>query len=354
MRNRKVLFVIPLVLLALIAGLYTGFLRLGWNLPLSQTMAHHGFIMACSFLGTLIILERIVVVKIPWFYLFPVINGLSLPMFLLDQYKIGYILLLIGTLGLIISYIIFYVKYGEKYLLLMLVGSMFLIIGILLPLFGQLIAASVPYLFGFLLFTITGERLELGKFLPDKKFKKPLLYLGISVFTIGIFVNFHDSGHYFSGAGMILLALWMLRYDIVNKSIKSHGIHKYVGITLFSGYIWLLISGILMTLNLTSVFYYDALLHSFFLGFTFLMIFAHGPIIFPGVAGFNFRPYHKSLYFWVILLNLFLALRIISDIASIVELRKISGLINGFTIIGFFVNLLILIRYHIKKEKSLG
>lgn len=354
MKNKKVLFVLPLVLLSLLAGLNTGFLRLGWDMPLSHTMAHHGFIMACSFLGTLIILERIVVLKISWFYLFPVINGLSLPMFLIDQFAFGYILLLIGTIGLVISYVIFYKKYRENYLLLMLIGSILLFIGILLPLFGKLIAASVPYLFGFLLFTITGERLELGKFLPDKKLKNPILYLGVSIFSLGIFTNFHSSGHYLSGAGMILLALWMLKYDIVNKSIKSHGIHKYVGITLFTGYIWLLISGILMTINLSSVFYYDALLHSFFLGFTFLMIFAHAPIIFPGVAGFTFRPYHQSLYFWVILLNVFLALRIISDIAFLVELRKISGLLNGLTIIGFFANLLILIRYHIKKDKSLG
>ena len=353
MKNKKVLFVLPLVLLSLLAGLYTGFLRLGWNIPLSQTMAHHGFIMACSFLGTLIILERIVALKISWFYLFPVINGLSLPLFIADQYFFGYILLSIGTLGLIVSYIIFYIKYSEKYLLLMLAGAVLLQIGILLPIFGNLIAASVPYLFGFLLFTITGERLELGKFLPNKKMKKPILYFGVSIFTLGIFMNFHSSGHYLSGIGMIVLALWMLKYDIVNKSIKSHGIHKYVGITLFTGYIWLLISGILMTANLSSVFYYDALLHSFFLGFTFLMIFAHAPIIFPGVAGFTFRPFHKSLYFWVILLNAFLLLRIISDIGVFIEIRKISGLLNGLTIIGFFVNLVILIRYHIKKESTL-
>jgi hypothetical protein len=51
-----------LTALALLAGLWAGLLRLGWQLPplLLQLPAQHGPLMVSGFLGTLISLERAV------------------------------------------------------------------------------------------------------------------------------------------------------------------------------------------------------------------------------------------------------------------------------------------------------
>jgi hypothetical protein len=192
--------------------------------------------------------------------------------------------------------------------------------------------------------TILGERIDLAKFLPRRKLKNPLLWIFIIIFLAGLFMTYHQAGHILAGSGMLLIAFWLMKYDIVNKSMKSHGIHRYIGTVLFSGYIWLFISGLLMLINPDLVYAYDAVLHAFFLGFVFLMIFAHAPIIFPGVMGYSFTPYHKSLYTWMILLNLSLLIRIVADLFFLNYVRQISGIISGVIIIGFFINLLIVIR----------
>jgi hypothetical protein len=343
-KNKTVLIVLPFVLISLLTGIYTGWLRMGWNLPITNAMGQHGLIMVGSFLTTLILIERIVGLKKIWLYLLPLINVMSLPLFLFQEDQLALILLIIGSAGLLGVYGVIYYKHKEKYILFMMSGSALLILGLLILLLGNRYPASIPYLMGFLLLTILGERIDLAKFLPRKKMKYPLLWGFILVFITGIFTSYFRIGHLLSGTGMILVSYWLVTYDIVNKSIRSHGIHQYIGSTLFSGYIWLFITGMLMVLNLDLVYFYDALLHSFFLGFVFLMIFAHAPIIFPGVMGFSFKPFHKSFYIWMILLNISLLFRLVTDLLFLMTLRQISGLLNGMIIIGFFVNLFIVIR----------
>lgn len=343
MKKRPVFFILPFVLLSLLLGIYAGWLRLGWNFPMSEVMGHHGVIMVGSFLGTLILIERIVGLKIRWLYLFPFINVLSLPAFYLGFDRIGLFFLLSGSIGLILVYAIIFRKYRERYILIMMLGGILLGTGFLLSITGERYATAVPFWIGFLLLTILGERIDLAKFLPRRKLKNPLLWVFIILFLTGLLLPYHDSGHLFAGGGMILIAVWLMKYDVVNKSMKSSGIHRYIGTVLFSGYIWLFISGLLMLINPDIVYAYDAVLHTFFLGFVFLMIFAHAPIIFPGVMGLTFTPFHHSLYIWMIVLNISLLLRILADLFFLNQLRQISGIISGVIILGFFINLLIII-----------
>ena len=53
---------LALSILALLAGLWAGLLRLGWSLPPIQPGLYvaHGPLMVCGFLGTLISIERAV------------------------------------------------------------------------------------------------------------------------------------------------------------------------------------------------------------------------------------------------------------------------------------------------------
>ena len=80
------------------------------------------------------------------------------------------------------------------------------------------------------------------------------------------------------------------------------------------------------------------------------MIFAHAPIIFPGVAGLVIRPFHDTLFIWAILLQISLAMRIISDLLMESSYRTLAGMSNAVIIILFFVNLVILI---ISKQRKI-
>jgi hypothetical protein len=73
---------LPLMVLAMAAlllGLWSGLLRLGWtwNGIGSHLPAIHGALMIGSFLGTLISLERAVAVDRRWAYAAPMLTGLG-------------------------------------------------------------------------------------------------------------------------------------------------------------------------------------------------------------------------------------------------------------------------------------
>ena len=171
-----------------------------------------------------------------------------------------------------------------------------------------------------------------------------MLIICIIIFFIGLVFNYHGSGHILTGLSMILISFWLFRYDIAFKSLKMTGLHRYIAVNLISGYSWLLLSGLLLMVTPTLKYIYDATIHAFFLGFTFLMIFAHGPIILPGIAKINIKPYHPFLYFWGAVLQISLLIRLLTDFAEITGLREIAGLLNMISIIGFFLNVLYLMK----------
>jgi hypothetical protein len=105
---------------------------------------------------------------------------------------------------------------------------------------------------------------------------------------------------------------------------------------LFSGFIWLGISGVLQ-LYFGALYagpFYDAVLHAIFVGFVISMIFGHAPIIFPAILGtpVNFYP---AFYGHLLLLHLSLLLRITGDLTSQLAVRKWGGLLNEFAILLF-------------------
>ena len=349
--NKKVFWVAPFVFFSLIIAIWTGLLRMGWGMPFTIALVHHGALMVGSFLGTVIILERVVALKIKWLYILPVISGASGILFLMDNSRIAVLLLMIASLGLMALYIIIISKYKHYYFYVMLFGAFCWFVGNYYLFQQTLYAMSVNWWMAFILFTVVGERLELGKFMPPRKLKLPLFWIAVSIVFLGLVLPYHGIGSVTTGIGFMAISLWLFRYDIIRKSIKVKGIHRYTAVMLGFGYVWLFITGALFIVNDLSVFHYDAVVHTFFIGFTFSMIFAHGPIIFPGVAGFPFKPFHPVLYWLGGLLQLSLLVRISADLLNHVILRKSAGMINGITILLFFVTLIILIVIEHKKWK---
>src|SRR5579885_1018255 len=95
---------IALAMAALLASLWAGLLRLGWNLPVLQPALYtgHGPLMVCGFLGTLIGLERAVALERGWCYAAPVLSaagGLALIAGVADP--IGPALVTLGSAGLV-------------------------------------------------------------------------------------------------------------------------------------------------------------------------------------------------------------------------------------------------------------
>ena len=350
--NKKIFAVMPFVLIGLIIGVLTGLTRMGWSIPMGATGGEHGAIMSGSFLGTLILLERVVVLKKRWLYLFPVISGSSILLFLSGRPETAFIALSIGAVGLVLVYLMLLRLYPEYYFYIMLTGALAWLAGNAMVLYAGSYPRASTWWILFVLLTVTGERLELSKFLPDRPFKKPLLFGLIILILAGAALDAHGLGRWLSGFGFIVLSAWFFRYDIARKSVKATGIHRYTGSLLLLAYLWLAITGILLLAGPVAPLSYDAVTHSFFLGFTFSMIFAHGPVILPGVAGLPVKPFHPSLYLWTILLQVSLITRLIADYAFWMDIRKYSGMANGIVVVAFFLHLLILTRIRFSAWKK--
>ena len=328
-----------LVVLSVVLGIAAGYNRLGWmGLP-TGIAGEHGALMVGSFLGTLIILERAVTAKNKWFLAIPVLNGLSLPLFLLGYTEAALLALVVGSMGLCYIYLDIIHRYRELYFYVMLVGSVCWLIGNVLAWRYHFYPQALPWWISFLLLTIVGERLELTKFLPIKKGQKVLLLTILTIFVITAGSFFHGWGQPVAGLALLLIAAWLLKFDMIRKSIKKKGLHRFSALMLGTGYIWLAVAGGAILVSAYMPVAYDVLVHTFFIGFTFSMIFAHGPVILPGIAKLPFQPFSPGLYVWGFLLHASLLLRICGSVHSYYPFKFWGGILNGIFIVAYFLTI---------------
>ncbi|NJN82422.1 MAG: hypothetical protein HC802_09200 [Caldilineaceae bacterium] len=357
MKNRRPIFPFPkrallllLALLSLFAAMWAGLIRLGWGWPAIQPtlpMAH-GVLMVSGFLGTLISLERAVA---PGFALALCCTtahgrGRDAP----DGWGSGLArrasdharqrLLVIIMVRILRIHITLYTT-------VIVAGSLCWLMGNLLWLAGSPVPQVVTWWIGFPLLTVAGERLELGRFLRLSARVTTAFVVCVIVFLAGALLSTieYALGVRLAGVGLVLLAVWLLRYDIASRRIKAGGQARYIALCLLSGYVWLVVGGLLMVLygGVSAGPIYDAMLHSIFLGFVFAMIFAHAPIVFPAVLERSFH-YSPRLYSQLILLQITLVLRMAGDLLLWPPGRLWGGLLNVLVLLLFLGNTLASIR----------
>ena len=328
-----------LAILGLLLGLWTGLYRIGWVLALPAVAPHHGAIMIGGFLGTLISLEKIIPMKKKYLYAVPVTSAAATICFLLDLHHAGFAALVLASTGLSAVFLSYAIRVKNNIYLLMLGGSICWLTGNILLATRTSYPLSFPWWLAFALCIITAERLELMKFLPVSERTKrwPLVFLAL--YVAGVLMSFHGPGQKISGMALIAIALWLMRFDVTAISLRKRGLARFVGTALLSGYVALLFTGIFLVALTDQAMAYDAVVHTFFLGFVFSMIFAHGPIILPGVLGISTKPYHKLLYAWLILLHLSWVTRVAGDILLQFEVRRLSAAVSVSAILCYFVTI---------------
>jgi hypothetical protein len=341
-----------LAVINLVAGVWAGLIRIGWNFPVAPLAVHHGAIMIGGFLTTLIALEKAIPLKRNYVLMIPFISSLSLIMAAPGYFQPGLVFLLAGSVGLLsiqAYYLFLYPR--DLSVILMSMGACCLIVGNAMLIQMQFYPAAFPWWMGFLLLTITGERLELSKFLPVSKNSKYFLLGFLFLFVAGVIIPFHGVGKYVSGLALLSIAIWMLRHDVIRIGLKKAGLTRFSSVALLLANGWLIVEGILFWVLPEATFSYDIMIHIFFIGYAFSMIFAHGPIILPGVLGITFKPYHRILYGWLFLVEGSLLLRIVSDAIHYMDGRRVSGILTGVGILLYFITLMVLVihsRYHSK------
>ena len=333
-RHRRPAWVPPLIAAAVVmlfAGLWEGLFYLGLPVPaggatLSQD---HGELMVLGFLGTLIALERAVALGGTWGYLAPVAAGAGgLAIVIGAPGEVGEVL--IGCGGVVLAAIFVAVHRIQPSLHNVVLASAAIcwVVAAGLWIAGWDISKFVPWLIGFLVLTITGERLELSRMTGTSRRGRLLFAAAAGLFAAGLLASLAagpapaapggpvPAGIRIAGGGLIALALWLARYDVARRTIRGHGVTRYMAAALLAGYAWLAVAGGLFAgmgqmavggaYDLGA---YDAELHAVFLGFVMSMIFAHAPVIVPSVLR-RPLPFRGFLYIPLVLLHVSLILRL--------------------------------------------
>ena len=332
---------LALGILALLAGIWAGLLRIGWAWPSwsAALAAAHGPLMVSAFLGTVIGLERAIALNRRAAYFAPLLAGLGgLALLSGLSFVWGGRLLFLGSAGLVVLFALIVRRHAAVYTVTMAAGAVAWLVGNGLWIGGRPIYAVVPWWVAFLVLTIAGERLELSRVLRLSPRIIGLFAAAAGVFVAGVLLSVwaYDAGVRLAGAGLLLLAAWLLRYDLARRNVRLSGLTRFIAVCLFGGYVWLAAGGALWLIygGAPAGPVYDAILHAIFLGFVFAMIFGHAPLIFPSVLG---RPmaYLPAFYGPLVVLHASLILRIASDLLNIVPLRQWGSLLNGVALLLF-------------------
>jgi hypothetical protein len=331
--------------LSLLAGLWAGLLRIGWQLPpLSAGLAaNHGPFMICGFLGTLICLERAVGLNRPWAFAAPLaaaLGGLALLLGL--PMPVAPLLLLLASLVLTIIFVAIYRLRPDSASAVMGSGAALWVVGNLLWLLGSPLASVVPWWVGFLVVTVAGERLELSRVLMLRPGIMRSFLLIIALFVAGLALSLFNLawGVRVAGLGLCGLGAWLLRFDIARRTIRKQGLAQFIAACLLPGYLWLMLAGGAWAVwgeRFLAGPPYDAMLHMILLGFVFSMIFGHGPIILPAVLRID-MPFRPAFFAHLLLLHLSLLLRVAGDLAPQQALRAWGGMFNVIAILLFLAN----------------
>lgn len=350
----KAAVVFPLIIFSLLAAIWTGWVRIGWSLPITNSAAHHGALMVNSLLASLIFLERAVTFQRKWVLLLPLANAVSVLAFAFNKPAIAHCLFIGASTGFVVMCTYFIYAYREAYYYIFLAGAFCLLAGNIILYRNGSYPGAVNWWMGFLLFTIVAERLELSRFLALNKLKRTLLWFCLAMVLLALLWPFQSNGNSALSVAIAVTALWLLKYDMAKHSIKVRGQHRYSGLLLITGYVWLLIMAVLLVFQHKLTFGYDAVLHSFFIGFIFSMIFSHAVIILPAVTRLAVKLYRPVLYVWYALLQVSLGTRIIADVVENTPLRKLAGIANGFSMLLFFASIAVIMVQELKRKQMIA
>jgi hypothetical protein len=336
---------IALAGLSLLAALWSGLGRLGWDLPQPNVdfRSYHGPLMVIGFLGTLIGLERAAAVERWWVYGAPLLSVLSIASLLLgDQQRWPALLALGASLLLVGFFYDLHRRQPSEHFLVLSISATALSVGNMIWLAEAPIPQVVPWWTGFLVLMIAGERLELTRLRRPSVLVRAQFRVAIAIVLLGLLLSVFAffPGARVTGAGLLALALWLLRYDLAWQNLSQPGLPSFMARCLIAGYFWLAAGAALWLWHATSFAagpIYDAMLHAIFVGFVFSMIFAHAPIILPSITGLPL-PFHRFFYAHAVLLHASLALRIAGDLIPLLWAQKWGGLLNALSILLFLLN----------------
>ena len=329
-------------MLALLAALAGGLVRLGWSLPVAPSLSvFHGPLMVAGFLGTVIGLERAVALGRPWAYAAPLASGVGA---LAPTVGVpgGRWLMMLGSAVMVLVFVAILRRQTALFTLIMALGAVSWFIGQVLWLRGEPIHRVVFWWAGFLVLTIAGERLELTRLVRLGAPSRAAFVAAVGTLLAGLTLTSLalDVGVRMIGVAFVALATWLGVCDVARQTVRAPALTRFIAVALLTGYVWLGVAGLLAVRwgGVAAGARYDAMLHALFVGFVFSMIFGHAPLIVPAVLGLGI-VYRPAFYAPLGLLHASLTLRVLGDLLLWAPGRRWGGLLNALAILVFFATI---------------
>ncbi len=340
-------FLIPAAI-SLVIGLAAGLRWLGVDVSAPAPMAHAP-LMLVGFLGTLIALERAVALGVPTLYAAPVFLGGGALASVFVAEDGGQLVAQLGSLIFIVASGIALRRKAEPFAWVLTLGAVVLAIGTALWVAGWARADLLMWWLLFPIITIAGERLELSAHRGPAAGLFGSIAVLVGAAAIASWQP--DLAARAFGVGLLAMSTWLLRHDIARETVRKTGLPRFVAACLLLGYGWLVVAGLILVIGgaQTGGFLYDAGLHAILLGFVFGMIFGHAPVIFPALFGVAI-PFKPRFWVHVALLQVSLVVRISGDLAGLMEVRKLGGLLGVLAIALFALSTATAVRKRQKLE----
>lgn len=333
------------IALMLACALLAGLARLGVSVPAhaAANAAWHGVLMLPVFFGGLVSLERAVALQRRLYFVAPAAAILAGIMLVAGVSPVvaQVLLVLAATVALAANVRVLQRQRAFHLYMLALAG--------LCGWFGNVVwfatdnaLDAVPAWLAFLVLTIAAERLELTRMLRLPRFARHSFCVPVAGLLASLLWALWQptSGMRLFAASLVLLAAWLVRYDIARYTVRQRGLTRFIAVCLLSGYAWLAVSGVLGCSGalLPGHSWHDAALHALTLGFVFSMVFGHAPIILPALTRLPVK-YHPAFYLPLVALHGALALRVTGGLTDAFALRQAGGTASGAAIALFALTL---------------
>lgn len=284
---------VALVAICLVSAVWGGLMRAGVMWPAmygphwAPTAAGlHSVLMLCGFFGTVIGIERAVAVKHPWAFGAPLASALGGVLLLNQQYHgAADAFALAAAVFLAVNTRIVW-RQRALHTWVLWVSALVWLLANLRFMFMGLSETLFEAWFAFLVLTIAAERLEMARMTRLSPATQGALLLILAALLLGIVLTPDrvQLGGLMYGAALVLLAGWLGRFDVARRTVRSHGLSRYMAVCLLSGYGWLALSGVCWIAQAQGAPTRDAALHALGLGFVMSMVMGHAPVILPAVA----------------------------------------------------------------------
>ncbi|MCC6196314.1 MAG: hypothetical protein IT518_17815 [Burkholderiales bacterium] len=338
---------LPLLVLGFVSlavGIGAGLARLGVGMPavVADAASIHGPLMVGGFFGVVIALERAVAIGRTWAYAAPLLAGIGGIAAIAAALPAARLFMLAGSAVLVAASLDVLRRQPMLFTLTIAVGAACWMAGSLLWALGLPVYQAAAWWLAFLVLTIAGERLELSRFMPPSPVATRVFAGILAALVAALFGGAAAWAHALYPAGLVALAIWLVKQDIARRTVRGAGLTRYIAVCLLAGYAWLAAGGAIALFSggfTPGTLAYDAAVHAVALGFVFSMVFGHAPIIVPAVVRAAV-PYHATFYLPLALLHASVAVRLAGDAAASPGLRSAGGVLSAVALAAFIASTL--------------